>query len=596
VNRSIPRPRHRAQHVRRWLGLFVATIGFAWFIGALVTPFSPVVSVRWTPNLDAPLQAKTERDLGLVRGIQIVGEDHTWRYQLRSGDADTLARLVNHPAVDDTNGFERSEPRALISESVPLAIPLILSLWVSLVLCRVDFSPRSVGVVAQPAPSHEVLAARPTQLFATHENVKVFALLFVVAMSMVAATYWRVYLNPNPAWPANDDATMFSDLGRFLSGGLSFRDYILTAHSDSLVPLLRVVYWGFASVSSDWPPSWSHFGYAFILITALSIASSGFLVWYFGRNLVVAGSVVALQVSSQAWSSGVVSIFQYSGHYVILTATALSIPLIFRYLQRRVSPVPLGVCMVLSTASFAPGVLLAPILVGFGLCFILGGGGAVVSSRRKIATIASVAVLVILVYVIATALGVVFYGNVAPGDLFYSDRTEWPPVTLAWVVDYYNYSLLGWLWPQAVVIHDQGPFQILQHGRWALLLLTIGIPAAWALRASNSQPDVPTGNPSSVRGQAAVMAAATFCAMAFIGVVLVGRPQGVYWWNLRYCLYNLVFGALLVGVPVSAFMNALPRRWKTPGQLALLSLTWWLFWVQLNTLYTSPEYVRRFLQ
>ena len=92
------------------------------------------------------------------------------------------------------------------------------------------------------------------------------------------------------------------------------------------------------------------------------------------------------------------------------------------------------------------------------------------------------------------------------------------------------------------------------------------------------------------------MAAATFCAMAFIGVVLVGRPQGVYWWNLRYCLYNLVFGALLVGVPVSAFMNALPRRWKTPGQLALLSLTWWLFWVQLNTLYTSPEYVRRFLQ
>ena len=282
----------RAQHVRRWLGLFVATIGFAWLIGALVTPFGPVVLVRWTPNLDAPLQAKTERDLGLVRGIQIVGEDHTWRYQLRSGDADTLARLVNHPAVEDTNGFERSEPQALIFESVPLAIPLILSLWVSLVLCRVDFSPRSVGVVAQPAPSHEVLAARPTQLFATHENVKVFALLFVVAMSMVAATYWRVYLNPNPAWPANDDAWMFSELGRFLSGGLSFRDYILTAHGDSLVPLLRVVYWGFASVSSDWPPSWSHFGYAFILITALSIASSGFLVWYFGRNLVVAGSVV----------------------------------------------------------------------------------------------------------------------------------------------------------------------------------------------------------------------------------------------------------------------------------------------------------------
>ena len=92
------------------------------------------------------------------------------------------------------------------------------------------------------------------------------------------------------------------------------------------------------------------------------------------------------------------------------------------------------------------------------------------------------------------------------------------------------------------------------------------------------------------------MVAATVCAIAFIVIVIVGRPQGVYWWNLRYCLYNLLFGALLVGIPVSTFMNWLPRRWLACGQLALLSLTCLLFLAQLNALYASPDYSQRFLQ
>ena len=67
--------------------------------------------------------------------------------------------------------------------------------------------------------------------------------------------------------------------------------------------------------------------------------------------------------------------------------------------------------------------------------------------------------VVTFVYVAATPVGVVFYGNLVPGDLVYADRTEWPPITLSWVVDYYNYSLLGRLWPEAVLDDNQGPFR-----------------------------------------------------------------------------------------------------------------------------------------
>ena len=168
---------------------------------------------------------------------------------------------------------------------------------------------------SRPSSSQDAARTERPREFTNHENLKVFAILFAIAFSMTVATYWRVYLDANPAHPANDDASMFVEIARLMSDEVSFLEYFLTAYGDSLIPLLRAVYLTFASSTSSWPPAWNHFGYAFVVIYACSIAASGFTVWYFGRNLLVAGSVVALQVPSQVWSGGVISIFQYSGFY-----------------------------------------------------------------------------------------------------------------------------------------------------------------------------------------------------------------------------------------------------------------------------------------
>ncbi|MGE0592162.1 MAG: hypothetical protein AB7G23_12075 [Vicinamibacterales bacterium] len=79
----------------------LVTLGLAW--AALEAP-APVVNVRWQEDVTPAARRDAERSLHLARGEEA---DGTWRYELASPRASTIAAIVAHPGVEDTHNIDR---------------------------------------------------------------------------------------------------------------------------------------------------------------------------------------------------------------------------------------------------------------------------------------------------------------------------------------------------------------------------------------------------------------------------------------------------------------------------------------------------------
>ncbi len=64
-----------------------------------------IVTVRWAPGFDTPARRAAEAALK-IRPRQLL-EGRTWQYDLLDSSRAALGALVNHPAVEDTGGFDR---------------------------------------------------------------------------------------------------------------------------------------------------------------------------------------------------------------------------------------------------------------------------------------------------------------------------------------------------------------------------------------------------------------------------------------------------------------------------------------------------------
>jgi hypothetical protein len=65
----------------------------------------PVITIRWAASLDPQARRGVETDLNIRPRMFIDGR--TWQYDLLDSSRANLVRLVNHPSVEDTGGFDR---------------------------------------------------------------------------------------------------------------------------------------------------------------------------------------------------------------------------------------------------------------------------------------------------------------------------------------------------------------------------------------------------------------------------------------------------------------------------------------------------------
>ena len=65
----------------------------------------PVITIRWAADLDERTRLVIEADLNIR--VRTFMEGRTWQYDLLDTSRANLARLVNHPRVEDTGGFDR---------------------------------------------------------------------------------------------------------------------------------------------------------------------------------------------------------------------------------------------------------------------------------------------------------------------------------------------------------------------------------------------------------------------------------------------------------------------------------------------------------
>ncbi len=131
----------------------------AWIVAFSITPRGPEVYVRWSHELGDTGRAAVERELGLVRGRladartwrdQLLdlndrtltrsspGDARTWRYQLLNPTEGELHRLVAHPLVEDTAGFDRAHPEPLgpAPDLAPRTMLATLLFWLLIPLLR----------------------------------------------------------------------------------------------------------------------------------------------------------------------------------------------------------------------------------------------------------------------------------------------------------------------------------------------------------------------------------------------------------------------------------------------------------------------------
>jgi hypothetical protein len=64
-----------------------------------------VINVRWAPGVSDSDRAALEARFGLLEGGR--ERDRTWHYALDAGSTASLVALIQHPAVEDTQGIDR---------------------------------------------------------------------------------------------------------------------------------------------------------------------------------------------------------------------------------------------------------------------------------------------------------------------------------------------------------------------------------------------------------------------------------------------------------------------------------------------------------
>ena len=199
------------RRIRLLVVTLIASFALAWVVAFVITPRGPEINVRWSLEFASTERASLEEELQLARGTRVDGR--TWRYQLLDLTESSLRRLLSHPLVEDTSGFDRASPGIL--EPAPSvarrAVMGTLLLWLWILVLKTAARLLRLARIPTPEPQHWNLLAF------------VQIVIFVVCLG-----YWLVQIE----FPYLDAFRHFDYINRrswpgiwadFLSGTAEFR-------------------------------------------------------------------------------------------------------------------------------------------------------------------------------------------------------------------------------------------------------------------------------------------------------------------------------------------------------------------------------------
>src|SRR5688572_16991988 len=150
---------------------------------------SPIfMRVRWAPDVEDFARQVAERRYSLSQAEQLEGR--TWGYTLGDLSATNVRALVTDPAVEDTQGIDRSAFRASpLAEKRPYPPSdsmLPASLWAVTVLCLfVGLTGASVGLIERAAAGTAAARFAPPTAVQRLTVTQQLSLLFIFALMAV---------------------------------------------------------------------------------------------------------------------------------------------------------------------------------------------------------------------------------------------------------------------------------------------------------------------------------------------------------------------------------------------------------------------------
>lgn len=408
--------------------------------------------------------------------------------------------------------------------------------------------------------------------------------LYLVALGILLAAYLPVWTNNFP-FPQHDDAFEVGvvrdtvadrDIGRF----------VLLAHADHVVPLLRILYLVMWTTFDDW---WPAYGFVLLACAALAAAGIGYLVWRYSSSLGSALVVVWLLTTSVLWSTGILAVFAYAHVYILIAAACASVA-VGEKCAKRDSGLFLAAAfgLTLGGALIAlPGifnsVMLAVAYMVFGWSAL--GWRHVVRSRRTYAFLGVLA-LAVAGYFTMVFLGYHYYNNPLPGTADFGGRPVYYSNQLLIQLDHTLYGAYGWLMPVAIFDHNQGFFLLLRQLR-PLLVAFSAIGLTWlAFRMRRRRP----ANPASSDAYAACTVL-VLSGLAWWILIFSGRAS-LFWWNIRYQYITTAAAAVILGVITVLLLRRLQRTARIAAGGFLVACSIALGVASWQTVTDSMEYVR----
>lgn len=409
----------------------------------------------------------------------------------------------------------------------------------------------------------------------------------VLPLSIIILNFSRLVVEGYSHFPAYDDAWMFKLIRQYEKGGIGLTEYLLSNHNDSMVPLLRLIYL-VAAENKLTEQILSIFLFGSITGFIISVYLA---IYAIGRNAVSAAATSSILAVSQPVASAALSIYQYMGWLMVASCAALLVPVTIRY-WRVGSPsslVMIGLLCSLAPLAFVPGILtLLWVALHYSLLRLddlRNRGWSSLAGQVNGHDVKLLCVLsgIGITYLLVLVWGHSQLGNTWPGSAIFGDRKPCSD-PLNYGIDVFNYGLLGWLWPQAIIDQSQPPFALFQQARYSLLLL--GGPGLVCAIVWLATPGMRS------RGALPTTIFLFLASLLFTLAVFAGRKQCVPWWNFRYLVYSVTYGPILVGLLLSCLPK--PAEVRSRGVVLIAAAFVLYFIAQEHTLIHSQFWQRRF--
>lgn len=422
----------------------------------------------------------------------------------------------------------------------------------------------------------------------------------LVLVATAAATGMVLYgsligMPPSKPWPDFDDSHIIGAYRQVESGQIGFFKYLLLAHGDHTLPLGRLLYWALAKVFGV---RWEPFGVVLFLSYVGATAAPGIAAWTMTRRLSVGWALTLLFAASVPASTLVTSISVYFLVYSACALGTLSIVWTYQYhraasrrLRARYGFLVLAACL-LSFTIVGSGVLTI-VAAGFAHVALTVADGLRQRGAMRRAAGKNLALLCLIagaavIYALVIVAGVRVAGNPLPGSVRYPElancRFDWN-----YVLDHYNYATLGWLWPQAIIDQNDGPFAGFVTLKW-LWLVVIGGLSLRGLFLLLLRPEQEEGNR---RQLGAIIVSCVAISVTGEVANMVGRGPCLLFWMFRYAIYTMPPIALALALVVAEWIEGIPSGARRL-LLVALSVVSLGYSVKLGSVVThSTDYVRR---